>query len=154
MGRRTPHSKRTNDIDRYIGGRIRLWRHALNIEPKQLCGKLNISYQQLQKYEKGINRVSASTLYQIAQELRIPINYFYEADEIAVHDVPRTTQEELRQQLTAIKFMSTKTALRLCLNFNAIGNPYIEESLLNLIVAIAGENGQARPAPSAIRLDP
>ena len=137
MRRRTPHSKRTNDMDRYIGGRIRLWRRTLNIEPKRLCKKLNISYQQLQKYEKGINRISASTLYQIAQELRIPISYFYQADDVVIQDGPRTTQEELRQQVTTIKFMATKTALNLCRNFNAIGNPYIEETLLNLIISIA-----------------
>lgn len=140
MRRHTPHSKRTNDLDRYIGGRVRLWRRALNIEPKRLCRKLNISYQQLQKYEKGTNRISASALYEIAQEMRIPINYFYQADDVVTQDVPGTTQEELRQQVTAIEFMATKTALNLCLHFNAIGNPYIEETLLNLIISLAEKN--------------
>lgn len=66
-----------NDLDRLIGQRIRVRRQALGISLEVLAARLGISYQQLQKYEHGQNKIAASTLAEIADQLQMPIGYFY-----------------------------------------------------------------------------
>ncbi|GAA0554214.1 transcriptional regulator with XRE-family HTH domain [Rhizomicrobium palustre] len=70
-------SKRTSDTDVLIGSRLRLWRRTMDVDACALAAKIGITYQQLQKYEKGMNRISASRLFTIAKVLDVPIEYFY-----------------------------------------------------------------------------
>lgn len=63
-------------LDRRIGERIRLRRTELGMTQEQLASALGISYQQVQKYENGVNRISASRLAEIAQRLEVPIGWF------------------------------------------------------------------------------
>lgn len=67
-----------NNIDRQIGSRIKLQRKKLNMSQFSLSYDLNISFQQLQKYESGKNRVSASRIYEISKILKVPLNFFFE----------------------------------------------------------------------------
>lgn len=67
-----------NRISDHIGGRIRQRRTELGLTQEQLAQSLGISYQQVQKYETGANRVSASRLYELAQEFGVNVSYFYE----------------------------------------------------------------------------
>ncbi len=66
-----------NELDCLIGQRIRARRKALGISLKVLVARLGISYQQLQKYERGQKKIAASTLALIADELQMPVMYFY-----------------------------------------------------------------------------
>ena len=66
-----------NELDCLIGQRIRARRKSLGISLKVLAARLDISYQQLQKYERGQNKIAASTLVVIADELQMPVTYFY-----------------------------------------------------------------------------
>src|ERR1043165_104846 len=65
-------SRASSDLDRVIGTRIRLRRSALRLSQEKLAELIGVTFQQIQKYEKGANRVSAATLFRIAQELRVP----------------------------------------------------------------------------------
>jgi transcriptional regulator with XRE-family HTH domain len=69
----TPHP-----IDVYVGQRVRERRRGRRGSQQSLAAQLNISFQQLQKYERGTNRISASMLYKIAAALEVPISYFFE----------------------------------------------------------------------------
>jgi len=69
-------------ISDHIGGRIRQRRTELGLTQEQLAQALGISYQQVQKYETGANRVSASRLYELAQEFGVAVSYFYEGFEL------------------------------------------------------------------------
>lgn len=69
--------KRTSEVDIRIGERIKIRRILMNLTQNELAQHLNVTCQQLQKYEKGKNRVSASALYNIAQKLCVPVGYFY-----------------------------------------------------------------------------
>lgn len=69
--------KKTSEVDIKIGERIKIRRILMNLTQNELAKHLNITCQQFQKYEKGKNRVSASTLYSIAQKLCVPVGYFY-----------------------------------------------------------------------------
>ncbi|WP_019646981.1 helix-turn-helix domain-containing protein [Novispirillum itersonii] len=67
-----------NPIDSYVGDRLRCRREVLNITQQQLATAINVSFQQVQKYERGLNRMSASRLYMAACALRVPVGYFFE----------------------------------------------------------------------------
>jgi|GEM_PF-1346427 transcriptional regulator with XRE-family HTH domain len=136
--RKNGNNKRTDEIDRYIGARLRQWRRIANVDTAQLCRKLNITYQQLQKYEKGVNRISASCLYRISREMRVPVSYFYDdQDVIAQGKSSSEVDGTMSQRMSMVEFMSTKAAVNLCCAFTEIGNPVIKEALLNLTTEIA-----------------
>jgi|SRR5579864_1405957 len=69
---------RTQDIDRHVGARVRERRIMLGLTQQQLADLIGVTYQQAHKYERGINRVSAGRLYEIAQVLSVPVGYFFE----------------------------------------------------------------------------
>lgn len=133
-----PCIKATDDVDQFIGSRLRFWRRALNVNSKLLAKRLNITYQQLQKYEKGVNRISASRLYRIASELHIPVSYFYQDVDFIMQSASTAAAiDVLKSRMTTIEFMSTEIAINLCKAFSEIRDPYTKEALLNLIVAVA-----------------
>ncbi|MDD4555780.1 MAG: helix-turn-helix transcriptional regulator [Alphaproteobacteria bacterium] len=74
---RTP-SGQPNPIDVHVGNRIRLRRTLLNLSQEKLASLLGLTFQQVQKYERGTNRVGASRLWDIGKVLEVPINFFYD----------------------------------------------------------------------------
>ena len=74
-------SKLPSRIDRLIGQRLRWRRKELKLTQEQLGETLGLTFQQVQKYEKGVNRISAGRLYEISSVLEIPVLYFYEGAE-------------------------------------------------------------------------
>lgn len=70
--------RKTSNLDTHIGIRLRMKRILLNLTQGDLAQKLNITFQQVQKYEKAINRISASRLYEIAQVLNTDVSYFFD----------------------------------------------------------------------------
>lgn len=74
-----PLKKRPNDIDREIACRIKARRQLVGYNQKSLADKIGVSYQQVQKYENGSNRVGASRLYAISKALCVHISYFFDA---------------------------------------------------------------------------
>ncbi|WP_375676401.1 MULTISPECIES: helix-turn-helix domain-containing protein [unclassified Bartonella] len=79
-------TKNPNFIDILIGKRIRQRRIAMRLSQKALGNYLGVSFQQIQKYEKGFNRVSAGCLLKIAQKLQVPMSFFY-TDIVTKEDV-------------------------------------------------------------------
>jgi transcriptional regulator with XRE-family HTH domain len=84
-GAKTPH-----DVDLHVGRRIRARRKALGVTQEQLADSLGLTFQQVQKYERGANRVSASKLFQIAEALETPINHFFAGLDQGGHAEPDT----------------------------------------------------------------
>jgi transcriptional regulator with XRE-family HTH domain len=73
-----PPDRFPNPVDRHVGFRIRDLRKRLRISQERLAEELGLTFQQVQKYEKGSNRVSASKLYEIARALKVQVGYFFE----------------------------------------------------------------------------
>src|SRR5262244_2816948 len=71
-------SRRANPIDIHVGSRVRFRRMLLGMSQEKLGEKLGLTFQQVQKYEKGINRIGASRLFDLAQVLGVPVQFFYE----------------------------------------------------------------------------
>ena len=109
-----PSRKAPNGIDAHVGGRIRLRRMTLNMAQEKLGDTLGVSFQQIQKYEKGTNRVGASRLQAIAQALDVPVSYFFDgapgADGKGGTDVFAGLSREA--QALAVLFDSLNTAAR------------------------------------------
>lgn len=71
-------TKEPHRIDVHVGGRVRLRRMMLGLSQERLGEKLGLTFQQIQKYEKGANRIGASRLYDISQVLSVPVQFFFE----------------------------------------------------------------------------
>lgn len=71
-------SARTQDIDHHVGARVRERRIMLGFTQQQLADLIGVTYQQAHKYERGINRISAGRLFEIAHVLNVPVNHFFE----------------------------------------------------------------------------
>jgi len=115
---------RANDTDRHVGTRIRERRIMLGLSQQQMADLIGVTYQQAHKYERGINRISAGRLYEIAQVLGIPVGYFFEG--LDNQRVPDLTQRQ-------------RMCLELARNFSSIGNEKHQEALSQLARALASE---------------
>src|ERR1700731_2536375 len=115
-------TSRTQDIDRHVGARIRERRIMLGLTQQQLADLIGVTYQQAHKYERGINRVSAGRLFEIADALSAPITYFYEG-----------IGEEGPRQITLHQRMQLKIAR----NFVEIRNEKHQEAVSQLARALA-----------------
>jgi transcriptional regulator with XRE-family HTH domain len=115
-------SGRTQDIDRHVGARVRERRIMLGLTQQQLADLIGVTYQQAHKYERGINRVSAGRLYEIAQVLSVPVGYFFEGLE---GQDPRAVSPRERM------------CLELARNFAQIPNERHQEALSQLARVLA-----------------
>jgi transcriptional regulator with XRE-family HTH domain len=115
---------RANDTDRRVGARIRERRIMLGLSQQQMADLIGVTYQQAHKYERGINRISAGRLYEIAQVLGVPVGYFFEGIENQ-----RAPDLTTRQRM----------CLELARNFSSIGNEKHQEALSQLARALASE---------------
>lgn len=88
-------AKPPNSIDAYVGSRVRVQRMMLNISQEELAKHLGLTFQQVQKYERGTNRISASKLYDIALILNVPIDFFFSEGSQVYPDVKGAAGSEL-----------------------------------------------------------
>ena len=115
---------KTQDIDRHVGSRIRERRIMLGLTQQQLADLIGVTYQQAHKYERGINRVSAGRLWEIARVLTVPVSYFFEGI-----DDERDHAASPRERM----------CLELARNFSQISNEKHQEALSHLARALANE---------------
>lgn len=128
--------KRTNEIDHHVGARIRLRRNAIGVSQEKLAEGLGITFQQVQKYEKGINRVGASRLQHIAAILETPISYFFEDGPDPLQD-PKDWVADGATQL-----MTSKECVMLARSFLAIEDKRIQQIVLTLVRALSADKGK------------
>ncbi|WP_429912860.1 helix-turn-helix domain-containing protein [Glycocaulis sp.] len=127
LGPRSP-----NPIDRHVGIRIRLRRRVIQMSQQALAAKLGVTFQQLQKYENGTNRIGAGRLYELARALGVPVGYFYEDFDQAVDPTQRTKEE-----LEAISaFIGSREGVELAQSFNRIDDPKVRRHILQLAGAL------------------
>jgi transcriptional regulator with XRE-family HTH domain len=153
--------KSPNPIDRHVGSRVRMRRVMLGMSQEKLGEALGLTFQQVQKYEKGINRIGASRLQQISRTLDVPPAYFFEG---APSFEPETAPElgaagvaEDSPTSYVADFLSTPEALQLNMAFARIHDPKIRKRIVDLVCSLAGteaEPGETqRPAEDSGRLE-
>jgi transcriptional regulator with XRE-family HTH domain len=95
LDQRVARRSRSEDIDRHVGARVRDRRILLGLTQHQVADLIGVTYQQEHKYEKGINRVAAGRLYNIAQALGVDVSYFFEGLQTPGRLVPSAQQRML-----------------------------------------------------------
>jgi transcriptional regulator with XRE-family HTH domain len=128
--------KQTNPIDAHVGRRLRIRRVLIGMNQGQLGKLLGLTFQQIQKYEKGANRIGAGRLYQIAHILGVPIGYFYE-DVVELRLVTRRSGGPTA--LPVVEFLSEKDGLQLNLAFLRIKDSKVRKSVIELLKSLAGD---------------
>ena len=142
---RTP-SGQPNPIDVHVGNRIRLRRTLLGLSQEKLASLLGLTFQQVQKYEKGMNRVGASRLWDISKVLEAPISFFYEdMDKDVAHQSPRTFSINDEKQLYLAEDgtdfssdpMLREETIELVNAYYKIPNRKVAKNLFDLIVSLS-----------------
>jgi len=134
--------KNPNPIDVHVGGRVRLRRMLVGLSQEKLGEQLGLTFQQVQKYEKGSNRISASRLYEIAQILGVPVQFFFEDIHTVGADAAPGFAENGSADSFVMDFLSTSEGLQLNKAFASIGDPAVRRKLVELAKTIATEEAQ------------
>lgn len=149
-------TKTPNPIDRHVGSRLRLRRVMLGMSQEKLGEAVGLTFQQIQKYEKGINRIGASRLQQLSRTLDVPPAYFFEgapAFELPSGAAPGRFEAAEEPKAYAAEFLSTAEGLHLNMAFARIPDPKIRKRILDLVCALAGEEPES-PEPGSGAKDP
>ena len=128
--------KKPNPIDTHVGSRIRLRRNMLGMSQEKLGESLGITFQQIQKYEKGTNRVGASRLQAIASILGVPVSFFFED---APGQTPSGGFAEAPSTDIVVDFLSSAEGLQLNRAFVRIREPKIRRKVVELVKALAAQ---------------
>ncbi|MEM5502815.1 helix-turn-helix domain-containing protein [Ahrensia kielensis] len=131
----TDTKKVPNPIDIHVGSRIRLRRTMIGMSQEKLGDSLGITFQQIQKYEKGSNRVGASRLQNLAGILNVPVSFFFEDAPGSDAVVPGGLEETSTSYV--VNFLSSSEGLQLNRAFVKISDPKIRRRLIDLVKTLA-----------------
>jgi transcriptional regulator with XRE-family HTH domain len=130
--------KAPNPIDKHVGSRVRMRRMMLNMSQEKLGDALGLTFQQVQKYEKGTNRIGASRLQQISQILQVPVSFFFDG-------APQAAEpgqfDEAPSPTYVADFLATSDGLALTKAFMRIDDPKLRRKIVDLVEQISGEKG-------------
>lgn len=139
----TVPKKQPNTIDAQVGNRVRLRRMLIGMSQERLGELLGLTFQQVQKYEKGVNRIGAGRLFHVAQILGVPIEYFYEG---VADQLPAKGFAEDGGRPPVMEFLSSGEGLQLSLAFMRIRDPKVRKRVLDLVKSLADEDESAKPS--------
>ena len=147
--------KEPNEIDRLVGSRVRQRRMQLGMSQDALAAQLGLTVPQVQKYEKGVNRIGASRLYKIAGLLGVPIGTFFEAHAGAQARAPEMGGAEAGAAEAgaaepggpAPSVFADRETIALALAFSRITRPQLRRALLELARAVAHLDEPASDKP-------
>jgi transcriptional regulator with XRE-family HTH domain len=137
--------KAPNPIDRHVGSRVRMRRILLGMSQEKLGEALDLTFQQVQKYEKGTNRIGASRLQQISKILNVTPGFFFDGapaldGATAGESVHAEFAEDDEGSSYIVDFLSTTEGVRLNKAFARIHNPKVRKRIIDLVTSLADEN--------------
>ena len=127
-----------NPIDKHVGSRVRMRRMMLSMSQEKLGDALSLTFQQVQKYEKGANRIGASRLQQISGILQVPVSFFFEGAPTQPGD-RSTGFEDSPSPAYVADFLATSDGLALTKAFVKIKDAKLRRRIVDLVQQIAGE---------------
>jgi transcriptional regulator with XRE-family HTH domain len=134
-------SRRANPIDIHVGSRVRFRRMLLGMSQEKLGEKLGLTFQQVQKYEKGINRIGASRLYDLAQVLGVPVQFFYE--EAPLPEARGMGSENAlvdgADEHSIVEFLRSRDGLELNRAFVRISDLKARRAIVDLVRSLAND---------------
>jgi transcriptional regulator with XRE-family HTH domain len=128
--------KQASPIDVQVGTRVRLRRMLIGMSQEKLGEMLGLTFQQVQKYEKGVNRIGAGRLFQVAHILGVPIDYFYEGVNGMGEGAPGFA-EPGGSSPPVMEFLSSGEGLQLSLAFMKIKDPKVRKRVLDLVKSLS-----------------
>jgi transcriptional regulator with XRE-family HTH domain len=136
------NKKQPNPIDIHVGSRVRLRRMMLGMSQEKLGEHLGITFQQIQKYEKGTNRIGASRLQHIARVLSTPVSFFFEDAPGMASDATGSVDGMAEAPSTSyvVDFLSSSEGIQLNKAFVRIKDAKLRRRLIDLVRAMAGED--------------
>ena len=139
-----------NPIDRHVGSRVRMRRVMLGMSQEKLGDALGLTFQQVQKYEKGTNRIGASRLQQISRTLDVPPAFFFEgAPSFEAMTNPEDGNKGFAEDSSSsyvADFLATPEGLHLNLAFARIQDPKVRKRIVDLVTSLAGDDKPGRVA--------
>ena len=136
-------SRRPNPIDIHVGGRVRFRRMLLGMSQEKLGERLGLTFQQVQKYEKGINRIGASRLFDLSQVLGVPVQFFYD-EAPGGYEQPSSSQPgfaDRQAESYIVEFLNSRDGLELNKAFVRITDPKVRRSIVDLVRSLADDKG-------------
>jgi len=128
-------NKSPNPIDKHVGARVRMRRLMVGMSQGKLGEALDVTFQQVQKYEKGANRIGASRLQQLARVLEVPPSFFFEGAPSG--ETNATGLHEPDSSAFVVDFLSTNEGLQLNRAFAAIKDPKVRKKIIDLVQSLA-----------------
>jgi transcriptional regulator with XRE-family HTH domain len=131
--------KAPNPTDKHVGARVRMRRMMLSMSQEKLGDALGLTFQQVQKYEKGANRIGASRLQQISQILQVPVSFFFEG---APNSGPFQTEgmSEAPSPAYVSDFLATSDGLALTKAFMRIKDPKLRRRIVDLVEQMVADH--------------
>jgi len=136
MAEQKEKKARANDNDRLVSKRLRIRRIMLGLSQQELGDALNVSIQQIQKYETGANRLSCGRIYSIAKFLGVPVEYFFDQYNVGLDKMSHIFAEEQSEYGSETRHVSEKEILSLVKGFNAIKDTKVRKRIIELIKAM------------------
>ncbi len=138
--RRDVHlSENPEPVDIHVGGRVRMRRLFLGLSQEKLANAIGVSFQQLQKYERGTNRISASRLYALTKFLGVPVSWFFEdapSDRRSASAAAASASREGRNASVADPMGASET-VKLVRAYYQISDPRVRKKILGVIRSVA-----------------
>ncbi len=131
-------TKAPNPVDKYVGSRVRMRRIMLGMSQEKLGEALGLTFQQVQKYEKGTNRVGASRLQQISEILRVPVSFLFDGGPSGVNS---DGFSEGTSPAYVSDFLATSEGLALTRAFTRITDAKLRRSIVELVEQVAAREG-------------
>lgn len=142
----TMTKKAPNPIDKHVGSRVRMRRMMIGMSQEKLGEKLGITFQQIQKYEKGTNRVGASRLQQIATSLSVPPSFFFEGAPVPEAADGGGGFSEPSSPAYVSDFLATSDGLALTKAFMKIKDPKVRRRIVDLVESMVAEDQESEGA--------
>ena len=136
------NKKQPNPIDIHVGSRVRLRRMMLSMSQEKLGEQLGITFQQIQKYEKGTNRIGASRQQHIARVLSVPVAFFFEDAPPTPGETPSGVSES-KQTTYVVDFLSSSEGIQLNKAFVRIKDTKLRRRIIDLVRSLVGEDPEA-----------
>ncbi len=132
-------TRRPNPMDIHVGSRVRLRRMLLGMSQEKLGERMGLTFQQIQKYERGINRIGASRLFDLSNVLGVSIQFFYDDAEHLVHGEAATGFAEESSEGYIVDFLNTREGLELNRAFVRIKDARVRRSMVDLVKSLAND---------------
>ena len=135
MALRYAAKKAPNPTDKHVGSRVRMRRMMLSMSQQKLADGLGLTFQQVQKYEKGMNRIGSSRLQQLSDILQVPVTFFF-GDASGAHesDIDQAPLDDIQQ------FVTSNEGLRLIQAFSRIRSGEMRRCIVSLVTDLGGDS--------------